>query len=168
MKKLSDSAKLYLKDYYILSNLQNEIHEYLDDILSEFDEKLNEKYVNIDENNNRISWLNNSSKGELYIYPERIIKIDKKLDLKMPSIKYTDARFIKDEFPDKIILSINLRKDTKAQMTKNKIVQFDNTILNSFKISINVDNREDTINELLDKITKIIDKFKNVINKMNE
>ncbi len=159
--KLSESAKLYFKDYFILSSLHDEIHSYLNEILIQFDNKLKQKYKS------DITWVNNSNKGMINIYPNRFFSFDTNR-FKIPYIQYRDARLINLEFPNTILLSIETSKDSRAQSTKQELLSMDKTFFDEYKIYINLDNIDATISDLMDNIAIIMKKFGDISEKIEK
>ena len=165
MKELSDSAKLYFKDYMILSNLQEEIHGFLDEIIVQsaliIDEIEIEDYLNKEDR----TWTNKKEKGYFITY-FRFDKTDGKYG-KYPQINitYHDIRAKNMDFPNSIKITIS-PQSKELDIFKEKLENIDKNIFKEQEISINSNDIGVSVKIVSDKIIDIIKNIEKAVNKI--
>ena len=167
MKELSDSAKLYFKDYMILSNLQEEIHDFLDEIIVKSALIIDEIEINDYSNKEDRTWTNQKEKGYFNTH-FRFDKTDGKYG-KYPQINitYHDIRAKKMDFPNSVIITIR-PQSKELDPFKDKLETIDKNIFKEQEISININDIEASVKIVSDKIIEILKNFENAVNEIKK
>ncbi len=167
MNKLSDAGKFYLTDFKILQAVNDELDQFLDDIMLKVSENLQKDLVEPTKHKYKSLniWLNQSGKGFfefsfLNEYKNREYKDGKVY------IVYKDTRNL-DDYDKNDVIEIDISINSTRKRFEKEFTKINNTIFEIKLFVIDLNNSENTVNSICEFISEKfyqIDKVFDILN----
>lgn len=174
MEKLSEAGRLYLKDYTILEEARKDMIRYLNAVVEEANELINEEIEELAPEGFRVSTKKvKASKGKLFIRFECLEDYKgfrkNKVDI---SVSYRDIRRTSD-LSDSTFTKIysntpKIASDLESKMRSLSEEKFGVDIYKPEYVNLNLDNSSKSAEEIKENILDKCNKIRKLINELIE